>query len=137
MDKPETTIPQPPVHVPFAFYDLQTGEVLSRGHVPPDWLALQVPPQGQGRYDDDATPGVHLIKGGVRIKRRASAAEKRAAAAEATRTARQSHYPAPGNQLDVLWRLVAALPVELVTDEARAMLAQIQQVKADFPKAGE
>jgi hypothetical protein len=44
---------------------------------------------------------------------------------------RAAAYPPIGDQLDVLWRFIATLPL---TPEVGEMLTQIQAVKARFPK---
>lgn len=49
------------------------------------------------------------------------------------RAKRREAYPPIGEQLDALWKALAANPSSL-TPEASAMLAQIQAVKTQFPK---
>jgi hypothetical protein len=47
------------------------------------------------------------------------------------RTLRAQEYPPIGEQLDVLWKEIQALPR---TQEADAMLQQIRAVKEKYPK---
>lgn len=47
--------------------------------------------------------------------------------------ARQAHYPSIGDQLDVLWKIVAAVPAFQIP-EAVAMLERIQAAKDVAPK---
>ncbi|AUH51257.1 hypothetical protein CXB49_10765 [Chromobacterium sp. ATCC 53434] len=48
--------------------------------------------------------------------------------------ARRQRYPDTGEQLDVLWRVIASLPPDTLPPEAAAMLDQIRAVKNTYPK---
>lgn len=53
------------------------------------------------------------------------------------RKKRVAAYPTTGDQLDVLWKVVAKLVTadkDLVPDEAKAMLAKIVDIKETHPK---
>ncbi|WP_374556591.1 hypothetical protein [Aquitalea pelogenes] len=45
---------------------------------------------------------------------------------------RAAAYPDMGDQLDAIWKVLELLPV--LPPDTAAMLQQIQQVKADYPK---
>lgn len=47
---------------------------------------------------------------------------------------RKEAYPEIGDQLDAIWKVLAALPDEALTSEAQQLLASIQKVKTDIPK---
>ncbi len=47
---------------------------------------------------------------------------------------RRANYPALGDQLDALWKIIRNNPNILVPDEAQAIDNQIQQIKSNFPK---
>ena len=49
------------------------------------------------------------------------------------RAKRREAYPPIGEQLDALWKALAATP-ETLPPEARAMLDQVQAVKSNIPK---
>lgn len=46
---------------------------------------------------------------------------------------RAAEYPAIGDQLDAIWKALAALDPETLPPEARAMLDQVQAVKKKYP----
>lgn len=48
---------------------------------------------------------------------------------------RKRAYPSIEDQLDALWKIISALPVEInATPEGRAMARKISEVKERFPK---
>lgn len=48
------------------------------------------------------------------------------------RKRRMAGYPTIGDQLDVMWKVLAAMPA--LPDEARQMLAKIEDIKKLYPK---
>lgn len=48
--------------------------------------------------------------------------------------ARQQAYPHIGDQLDAIWKILGDAPPEILGEVGRSMLAQIAEVKKDYPK---
>ncbi|NSX14946.1 hypothetical protein HTY52_12760 [Cupriavidus taiwanensis] len=46
---------------------------------------------------------------------------------------RRAEYPNIGDQLDAVWKALGALPASALPPETRAMLEQVQAVKARYP----
>ncbi|UXY13872.1 hypothetical protein N8I74_11115 [Chitiniphilus purpureus] len=49
---------------------------------------------------------------------------------------RRMAYPGIGDQLDVIWRQLAALPPALLLPETQQMLDRVTQIKQMYPKEG-
>lgn len=47
---------------------------------------------------------------------------------------RRAEYPAIGDQLDALWKALAAMPHGTLPPEADAMLERIRAIKDEYPK---
>lgn len=47
---------------------------------------------------------------------------------------RREGYPEIGDQLDALWKLIAALPQANNIPEVKSMLQKIEAIKTRFPK---
>lgn len=110
----------------FTVYNLVTGEILYFGECQDHMIGKQgpigyasiegLPPEGCNWIDVDAKKFV--MKSFDPLP-------------ESYQLQRARAYPSVGDQLDVLWREMQALPL---TKEANAMLKQIQAVKAEYPK---
>ena len=112
---------------PFTVFDPRTGKILRSGSCQDHMVSMQARP-GESVLPITSDPRSQSID------------LKSMKAVNVTiddiptpnyRMLRQREYPEVGEQLDVLWREMQALPL---TQEADAMLKRIQAVKAKYPK---
>lgn len=111
----------------FTVYDPRTGRILRGGTCQDHMLNAQAK-QGESVIECQFPEGaVRLDLGTFAV------AEMHKEPEPSYQLRRAREYPSQGDQLDDLWKLIRALPLEL-TPEAYAMLDRIQMVKNNHPK---
>ena len=103
----------------------ESGVVTQSGRIPEGDVQLQEPPEGHSLHMGFAIPSKQrLVDGALVDYERPKAYDER----------RREQYPLVGDQLDAIWKYLAAQQPKNLPDDTAAMLEQILSVKDANPK---